>query len=117
MVIVPFVLCLAGALLGAMVTLTSVGAGALGATLLLALYPLRMRLQKLIASDIVHAVPLTLVVEGPDRKRQTVEIKAVVAMALRNFKLQLAVRPDEVRERLSFTLGPESLPLRFVTRP
>ena len=51
----------AGALLGAMVTLTSVGAGALGATLLLALYPLRMRLQRLIATDIVHAVPLTLV--------------------------------------------------------
>ncbi|HUD93075.1 sulfite exporter TauE/SafE family protein [Sphingobium sp.] len=51
----------AGALLGTMVTLTSVGAGALGATLLLALYPLRMRLQRLIATDIVHAVPLTLV--------------------------------------------------------
>ncbi|MCI4588652.1 sulfite exporter TauE/SafE family protein [Sphingobium sp. BYY-5] len=51
----------AGALLGVMVTLTSVGAGALGATLLLALYPLRMRLQKLVATDIVHAVPLTLV--------------------------------------------------------
>lgn len=51
----------AGAALGIMVTLTSVGAGALGATLLLLLYPLRMRLQKLIATDIVHAVPLTLV--------------------------------------------------------
>ncbi|MCP1472079.1 hypothetical protein J3E64_003794 [Sphingobium sp. OAS761] len=51
----------AGALLGVMVTLTSVGAGALGATLLLALYPLRMRLQRLIATDIVHAVPLTLI--------------------------------------------------------
>lgn len=50
----------AGALLGAMVTLTSVGAGAIGATLLLALYPLRMRLQRLVATDIVHAVPLTL---------------------------------------------------------
>jgi len=44
-----------------MVTLTSVGAGALGATLLLALYPLRMKMQKLVATDIVHAVPLTLV--------------------------------------------------------
>ncbi len=43
-----------------MVTLTSVGAGAIGATLLLALYPLRMRLQRLVATDIVHAVPLTL---------------------------------------------------------
>lgn len=51
----------AGAMLGVMVTLTSVGAGALGATLLLALYPLRMRLQRLVATDIVHAVPLTLV--------------------------------------------------------
>lgn len=51
----------AGALLGAMVTLTSVGAGAIGATLLLALYPLRMRLQRLVATDIVHAVPLTLI--------------------------------------------------------
>jgi uncharacterized membrane protein YfcA len=51
----------AGALLGAMVTLTSVGAGAIGATLLLALYPIRMRLQRLVATDIVHAVPLTLV--------------------------------------------------------
>ena len=38
-----------------------VGAGAIGATLLLALYPLRMRMQRLVATDIVHAVPLTLV--------------------------------------------------------
>ncbi len=57
----PALTALAGALLGTMVTLTSVGAGALGATLLLALYPFRMRMQRLIATDIVHAVPLTLV--------------------------------------------------------
>jgi uncharacterized membrane protein YfcA len=57
----PALTVLAGAVLGAMVTLTSVGAGALGATLLLALYPLRMKMQKLVATDIVHAVPLTLV--------------------------------------------------------
>ncbi|KEQ51675.1 sulfite exporter TauE/SafE family protein [Sphingobium chlorophenolicum] len=57
----PALTVLAGALLGAMVTLTSVGAGAIGATLLLALYPLRMRMQRLVATDIVHAVPLTLV--------------------------------------------------------
>ena len=53
----------------------------------------------------------------PGRYLAMVEIKAVVAMALRNFKLQLAVQPEAVRERLSFTMGPESLPLRFVTRP
>lgn len=50
----------AGALLGALVTLTSVGAGALGATLLVMLYPFRMTPQKVVGTDIVHAVPLTL---------------------------------------------------------
>jgi uncharacterized protein len=51
----------AGALLGFLVTLTSIGAGALGAVLLLALYPLRMVPARLVGTDIVHAVPLTLV--------------------------------------------------------
>lgn len=57
----PVLTVMAGAVLGGMVTLTSVGAGAIGATLLLALYPIRMRMQRLVATDIVHAVPLTLV--------------------------------------------------------
>lgn len=51
----------AGALLGVLVTLTSVGAGALGVTMILCLYPLRMHAKKLVATDIVHAVPLTVV--------------------------------------------------------
>jgi uncharacterized protein len=51
----------AGAVLGVLVTLTSVGAGALGVTMILCLYPLRMNAKKLVATDIVHAVPLTLV--------------------------------------------------------
>ena len=51
----------AGLILGVMVTLTSVGAGAIGATLLLMIYPIQMRLQRLVATDIVHAIPLTLV--------------------------------------------------------
>ena len=38
----PALTVLAGALLGVMVTLTSIGAGALGAVMLLALYPVRM---------------------------------------------------------------------------
>lgn len=52
----------------------------------------------------------------PGRYLAMVEIKAVVAMALRNFELQLAVHPADIRERLNFTMGPESLPLRFVPR-
>lgn len=52
---------LAGAILGVLVTLTSVGAGALGVTMILCLYPLRMNAKRLVATDIVHAVPLTLI--------------------------------------------------------
>jgi uncharacterized membrane protein YfcA len=48
-----------GAVLGALVTLSSVGAGALGATALLLLYP-RHQVSRIIGSDIAHAVPLTL---------------------------------------------------------
>ncbi|WP_249419402.1 sulfite exporter TauE/SafE family protein [Hydrogenophilus thiooxidans] len=50
----------AGALLGVLVTLTSVGAGALGAVLLTYLYPFRLTPPRLIATDIVHAIPLTV---------------------------------------------------------
>ena len=50
----------AGALLGVLVTLTSIGAGALGAVLLVYLYPLRLTPPRLIATDIVHAIPLAL---------------------------------------------------------
>jgi uncharacterized membrane protein YfcA len=49
-----------GALLGFLVTLTSVGAGALGAVFLAYLYPLRLTPSRLIATDIVHAVPLAI---------------------------------------------------------
>lgn len=51
----------AGAILGVLVTLTSVGAGAIGATMLLILYPVRLTAKRLVGTDIAHAVPLTLV--------------------------------------------------------
>jgi uncharacterized protein len=50
----------AGFALGVLVTISSVGAGALGMTLLVMLYP-GVRLVRLIGTDISHAVPLTLV--------------------------------------------------------
>lgn len=49
-----------GVLLGAMVTLTSIGAGALGTVTLFFLYPL-LPTPKLVGTEIAHAVPLTLV--------------------------------------------------------
>lgn len=51
---------LAGTVLGVLVTLTSVGAGALGAVFLAFLYPLRLTPPRLIATDIVHAIPLAM---------------------------------------------------------
>ncbi len=48
-----------GALLGVLVSLSSIGAGAIGATLLLLLYP-RLPAHKVVGTDIAHAVPLTL---------------------------------------------------------
>ena len=49
-----------GVVLGALVTLTSVGAGAIGMTVLLTLYP-NLPAKRLVGSDIAHAVPLTLI--------------------------------------------------------
>lgn len=50
-----------GIVVGCVVTLTSVGAGALVAVLLAMLYPLRLGTKAIVGTDIVHAVPLTLV--------------------------------------------------------
>lgn len=49
-----------GLVLGFLVTLTSVGAGALGVTALMIIYPNRL-ITTIVGSDIAHAVPLTLV--------------------------------------------------------
>src|SRR6476619_3384995 len=49
-----------GVALGLLVTLTSVGAGAIGVSVLAALYPL-LPAKRIVGSDIAHAVPLTMV--------------------------------------------------------
>ena len=49
-----------GTALGMLVTLTSVGAVALGTVFLTYPYPLRLTPPRLIASDIVHAIPLAI---------------------------------------------------------
>ena len=51
---------LLGIVLGVLVTMTSVGAGALGVTALIALYQ-NKKITTIVGSDIAHAVPLTLV--------------------------------------------------------
>ena len=49
-----------GAVLGTLVSISSVGAGAVGVVVLLLLYP-RLPMATIVGSDIAHAVPLTLV--------------------------------------------------------
>src|SRR5206468_10623119 len=49
-----------GAMLGVLVSVTSVGAGALGTTALLILYP-KLPVSRIAGTDIAHAVPLTLI--------------------------------------------------------
>lgn len=49
-----------GAVIGVAVTISSVGAGAIGMTVLLMLYP-RLPAVRIVGSDIAHAVPLALI--------------------------------------------------------
>jgi len=51
---------LVGMILGVLVSISSVGAGAVGVTALLLLYP-QLPMARIVGSDIAHAVPLTLV--------------------------------------------------------
>ena len=50
----------AGAALGMVVSISSIGAGAIGVTVLFLLYP-KLPMARIVGSDIAHAVPLTLV--------------------------------------------------------
>jgi hypothetical protein len=49
-----------GAFLGVLVSISSVGAGAIGVTVLILLYP-KILSARIVGSDIAHAVPLTLI--------------------------------------------------------
>lgn len=55
-----FLTILVGAVLGILVSISSVGAGALGVTALILLYP-KLPAARIVGTDIAHAVPLTLV--------------------------------------------------------
>ena len=50
-----------GGIVGGLVALTSVGAGALGSVAMTAIYPFRMTPHRLVATDIAHAIPLAVV--------------------------------------------------------
>lgn len=68
-----------GVILGVLVSLSSIGAGAVGATLILLLYP-RMEARRLVGTDIAHAVPLTLVAGIGHATLGDVEWKLLVSL-------------------------------------
>ena len=56
----PLMTVACGLILGVLVSLSSIGAGAIGATMIMLLYP-RLGSHRIVGTDIAHAVPLTLV--------------------------------------------------------
>jgi uncharacterized membrane protein YfcA len=70
-----------GAILGVLVTVSSVGAGALGMTALFFLYP-GLAAARIVGTDIAHAVPLTLVAGLGHAAAGVVDWKLLVALLL-----------------------------------
>ena len=68
-----------GAVLGILVTFSSVGAGAIGVTALVLLYP-RVSTAQIVGSDIAHAVPLTLIAELGHGVMGSVDLHTLVSL-------------------------------------
>lgn len=96
-----------GALIGVLVTLTSVGAGAIGVVALFFLYP-AMSARRLVGADILHAVPLTLVAGLGHAALGTVNWTMLAALLLGSLPaiqlgalLAARVRDDVLRKLLA----------------
>jgi uncharacterized membrane protein YfcA len=72
---------LTGAVLGVLVTISSVGAGAIGVTALVFLYP-KMPATRIVGSDIAHAVPLTLLAGLGHSILGTVDLHLLVSLLI-----------------------------------
>jgi len=70
-----------GAVLGVLVSLSSVGAGAIGMTALLVLYP-QLPTNRLVGSDIAHAVPLTLIAGMGHLAMGSVDLGLLISLLL-----------------------------------
>lgn len=70
-----------GFILGVLVTISSVGAGAIGSALLLMLYP-KLSAQKIIGTDIAHAVPLTAIAGLGHLQLGNVDIDLLVSLLI-----------------------------------
>lgn len=71
-----------GLVLGVGVTMTSVGAGALGVAALVALYPLRLPSDRLVATDIAHALPITAIAAGGHALLGHIDLRALACLLM-----------------------------------
>ena len=71
----------AGIILGLLVPITSVGAGALGAAMLMFLYP-SLAIKRIVGTDIAHAVPLTLIAGLGHLQMGTVDVELLFVLLL-----------------------------------
>jgi len=76
-----YVTIAAGVLLGLLVPITSVGAGALGAAMLMFLYP-SLPIKRIVGTDIAHAVPLTLIAGLGHLQIGTVDLELLLILLL-----------------------------------
>lgn len=78
----PLLTVLAGVVLGVVVPLTSVGAGALGTVMLLYIYPLRLTARRLAGTDIVHAIPLAVIAGAGHLLMGNVNMKLLINLLM-----------------------------------
>jgi uncharacterized protein len=93
----------AGVVLGVGVALTSVGAGALGVVALLALYPLRLSGDRLVATDIAHALPVTLIAAGGHAMMGHIDVRMLEFLLLGSVPAVLIASRTAVRLPPQFT--------------
>lgn len=77
----PLPTMLLGAVIGGLVTLTSVGAGVIGVVALLFLYP-SLETRRIVGADVAHAVPLTLIAGLGHAALGTVNWSMLVALLI-----------------------------------
>lgn len=107
----PILTVVAGAILGILVTLTSIGAGALGAVLLVFLYPSRLTPSRLVATDIAHAIPLAFFAALGHLMTNAVDLPMLGGLLLGSIpagvlgaRLSSRLSPDVVRAALALVL-------------
>ena len=106
---------LAGCVLGIGVSMTSVGAGALGVAALVALYPLRLPSDRLVATDIAHALPITAIAAVGHSVLGHVDLRALACLLVGSIPGVLLATRATIRIPPQLTRSFIALMLAFVS--